>query len=313
MTIDDVIRDFATTGSTLPRGSVQWGLDHWDEAGPAFIGLLERYASGEDRSEDSREALFFAVHLLAEKAEARAFQPLCRLMRDAEACEGVLGDAITETLEGVVISTYDGDITLLKEVIEDPDADEFVRDAALGAMAYLARTGRTAESEMRSYLLYLYAEMQPQAESCVWVGWVIAIANLGYDDYAEFVERALERGFVDPGHLNLEDFRRDLRRTLDDPERMAGFASDRVEPFEDTIGTFSRWYYFTDKYKKDQARWAVERATRERLAELNTGQPYLNHQRKLGRNDPCPCGSGKKYKKCCLGEQSGPIPLSAAQ
>ena len=21
---------------------------------------------------------------------------------------------------------------------------------------------------------------------------------------------------------------------------------------------------------------------------------------KVGRNDPCPCGSGKKYKKCCL-------------
>jgi hypothetical protein len=23
---------------------------------------------------------------------------------------------------------------------------------------------------------------------------------------------------------------------------------------------------------------------------------------KIGRNDPCPCGSGKKYKKCCLSE-----------
>ena len=22
----------------------------------------------------------------------------------------------------------------------------------------------------------------------------------------------------------------------------------------------------------------------------------------IGRNDPCPCGSGKKYKKCCLAE-----------
>ncbi|WP_320041797.1 SEC-C metal-binding domain-containing protein [uncultured Desulfobacter sp.] len=22
---------------------------------------------------------------------------------------------------------------------------------------------------------------------------------------------------------------------------------------------------------------------------------------KIGRNTPCPCGSGKKYKKCCLG------------
>jgi uncharacterized protein YecA (UPF0149 family) len=21
--------------------------------------------------------------------------------------------------------------------------------------------------------------------------------------------------------------------------------------------------------------------------------------KKVGRNDPCPCGSGKKYKKCC--------------
>jgi uncharacterized protein YchJ len=24
--------------------------------------------------------------------------------------------------------------------------------------------------------------------------------------------------------------------------------------------------------------------------------------KKVGRNDPCPCGSGKKYKKCCLGK-----------
>ena len=24
---------------------------------------------------------------------------------------------------------------------------------------------------------------------------------------------------------------------------------------------------------------------------------------KIGRNDPCPCGSGKKYKKCCMGKE----------
>lgn len=29
------------------------------------------------------------------------------------------------------------------------------------------------------------------------------------------------------------------------------------------------------------------------------GQPYRREQPKVGRNDPCPCGSGKKYKKCC--------------
>ena len=26
-------------------------------------------------------------------------------------------------------------------------------------------------------------------------------------------------------------------------------------------------------------------------------------QKKVGRNDPCPCGSGKKYKKCCGREE----------
>jgi len=29
---------------------------------------------------------------------------------------------------------------------------------------------------------------------------------------------------------------------------------------------------------------------------------------KMGRNDPCPCGSGLKYKKCCLGKNDGPAP-----
>lgn len=27
---------------------------------------------------------------------------------------------------------------------------------------------------------------------------------------------------------------------------------------------------------------------------------FLNSNRKIGRNEKCPCGSGKKYKKCCL-------------
>jgi uncharacterized protein len=31
------------------------------------------------------------------------------------------------------------------------------------------------------------------------------------------------------------------------------------------------------------------------------GQPFMRGTPKIGRNEPCPCGSGKKYKKCCLG------------
>ncbi|MCA9105298.1 MAG: SEC-C domain-containing protein [Planctomycetales bacterium] len=32
-------------------------------------------------------------------------------------------------------------------------------------------------------------------------------------------------------------------------------------------------------------------------------EPIRNVQPKVGRNDPCPCGSGKKYKQCCLKSQ----------
>jgi preprotein translocase subunit SecA len=37
----------------------------------------------------------------------------------------------------------------------------------------------------------------------------------------------------------------------------------------------------------------------EAVAERDEGtkpEPICNHQEKVGRNDPCPCGSGKKYK-----------------
>ena len=30
--------------------------------------------------------------------------------------------------------------------------------------------------------------------------------------------------------------------------------------------------------------------------------PVRRTGRKIGRNEPCPCGSGKKFKKCCMGK-----------
>ncbi|MCB9481696.1 MAG: YchJ family protein [Desulfobacteraceae bacterium] len=29
-------------------------------------------------------------------------------------------------------------------------------------------------------------------------------------------------------------------------------------------------------------------------------ETYVREDKKIGRNEPCPCGSGKKYKKCCM-------------
>jgi hypothetical protein len=53
-----------------------------------------------------------------------------------------------------------------------------------------------------------------------------------------------------------------------------------------------------DVLPKEAARWLASGYTATRAAP------------KVGRNDPCPCGSGKKYKKCCEGK---PVPAGAGE
>jgi hypothetical protein len=46
--------------------------------------------------------------------------------------------------------------------------------------------------------------------------------------------------------------------------------------------------------------WGYNGATPNELFSMKSGKlPYKNPERRIGRNDPCPCGSGKKYKHCC--------------
>ena len=33
--------------------------------------------------------------------------------------------------------------------------------------------------------------------------------------------------------------------------------------------------------------------------DVDNSKPFKRESDKIGRNDPCPCGSGKKYKNCC--------------
>ena len=37
----------------------------------------------------------------------------------------------------------------------------------------------------------------------------------------------------------------------------------------------------------------------KRLYKEQQESTTIRKEKKIGRNDPCPCGSGKKYKKCC--------------
>lgn len=56
-----------------------------------------------------------------------------------------------------------------------------------------------------------------------------------------------------------------------------------------------------EKLAPDLIAFSVEELHRARLAQANPDPASANENHpKVGRNDPCPCGSGKKFKKCCL-------------
>ncbi len=57
---------------------------------------------------------------------------------------------------------------------------------------------------------------------------------------------------------------------------------------------------FKDEIKKE------EKKMQKQVGITNSSYTVLSARPKVGRNDPCPCGSGKKYKKCCLNSVSPP-------
>jgi len=47
------------------------------------------------------------------------------------------------------------------------------------------------------------------------------------------------------------------------------------------------------EFKKEDGKWYFSKG------EFVPQKQFIRTDPKIGRNDPCPCGSGKKYKKCC--------------
>ena len=305
MNVDDVIREFAEVDGVLPKDSMRWALDHWDVAADRFIDLLTGCADGTDRNDETIRALFFVIFLLGERRETRAFPVLCRLLQDNELSADILGDAITQSLTQILIGTYDGNADALKSVIESATADEYARAGALEAMAYLTRTGAFTDEEMRAYLRHLLAEMQPRVESIIWLSWAFVASNLGYEDMAGDVEELMKCDLIDPLEMPMDDFHRHVRLAREDADGMAGFRRDRIGPLTDSIAMLSTWYGFSEAYRSARAEALAEAAACSELDEETprwswSYEPAVNPLRHVGRNDPCPCGSGLKYKKCCL-------------
>ena len=282
-TAQDAIRAFADAYDEPPNAALMWSLAHWNEAAPEFLALLEAYAAGAGDPNLEIDALFFIVHLCGDRGEKRAFRPLCQIMLDEERLIEILGDVATvETLKGVLIKCFDGDAAPLRTVIESTDAESITRGEALLALAWLARDGRYPEQAFRDYIGQLFREMQPAEPDYVWYNLVVTAAVLGYQEFALTSARLIKDGLVPEEWLTAAELP-DLL-AAGDPAGKAGLEAEEVVPFDHVITALADWPWDDDFDDEEEA----------------VQEPLINPLRHVGRNDPCPCGSGKKFKNCHL-------------
>jgi hypothetical protein len=279
MIFDEVID--ALTDGPEPLVALAQLLDQWGEFGPPCLAMVSAYLDGTDRSERTERALFFLVHALAEKGETRVFAGLCHLLSDGETADLLFGDATAVTIPSVLINLFDGDPAPLQRLIETANGDESLRGDGLLVLAYLTRTKRLSDAWMMQYLTDLPARLQPPEEHFVWFGWARAVAALGYAGLAAQVESVIGHGLIPPDLLTSRDFWDDLRESQADPGGLSARCWDGIGPLDDAVAALQAF----DSEPGDPE---------------PVQQPIVNPLRHIGRNDPCPCGSGRKYKKCCL-------------
>lgn len=281
----DAILHGLTHAEGLPRAALEAASVRRAELVPRFLEILEAHLAEPPEVAEPPASLFFIFHLFGAWRETAAYRPLARLLaRPPEEVQAILGDGETVTSYRVMASVCDGDPQPLFDLIENSDLDEFLRAVMCDALALAVLHDRLDREPVARFLRDGFNNLEPQAEDYVWCGWQGAIARLGLAELSPLVKKAFDRGFLDPTWLEYRHFERDLA------DAQAGrFEDGRAVLFGDVVAELSEWASFspTPQPREPEYEW---------LPNL----PLINLNRGVGRNDPCPCGSGRKFKKCCL-------------
>jgi len=118
-----------------------------------------------------------------------------------------------------------------------------------------------------------------------------------------FLSAACAGRGIEPEDLEEPDVKAALLGTV---ARLALPAEVRPE-VPGLCGTFLASLEAEGRVGGGRAMGAFVRALKEPYLEASSGKmkPIVRAGSKIGRNDPCPCGSGKKYKKCCMCDGMG--------
>ncbi|GAB4292727.1 MAG: hypothetical protein Kow0096_07880 [Thiohalomonadaceae bacterium] len=181
----------------------------------------------------------------------------------------------------------------LRAIAEDWERDVFLRVHAAETVHYLAqRQGAEQGEAALDWIAGLASDEQQEADSRLPFGF--NLLNFPRERHRPVLERlvTLQQGYI-------KDF--------DGDDIAYAFAKDKDTPGWERFA--DPWqFYDPAQIEARQRRWAKESSYSMPPPDdtlLDWSEPYVRDEPKIGRNEPCPCGSGKKYKKCCLGKERG--------
>jgi len=249
----------------------------------------------------------YAMTLLGEFREPKAYPEIVNLFTrpgQSSLAAELTGDVVSEHLGRILASVCAGDTSLIKQMIENPENDEFVRWAGLIALLTLMANGQLSRDELVAYFRFLFANLEREP-SDVWTGLVDSCLQIWPGDLEDEIATALKEYLADNSVTDVETISEASRGGLE--KAMAAFGKDRnYTLIGDTVAELERWDCFNERpLSKELPVFAPDEPRRrmggtEPIPRLEPVKPIVSKP-KVGRNDPCPCGSGKKFKKCCGG------------
>ncbi len=290
----DALRPFA---SKVPTDALDYVRAHWDEAEPVFLAEIAKKLETPAEADD--DALFlYAIHLCTEMRCAKAFPFFVRIARLPNLLlDNVMGDILTETFPQMLTRTCNGRVSDIKALVEDPTLNDYSRGSALHALMGLVADEELDQAALSGYCLELLSDRLERRASNAWDTAIDVACELRTPGALPLIKAAYERRLANPQMADLDyavgKFNRSQDVTL---ERIR----KEVRPFRSTEAEMS---FFVGGWGRD----ADDGDDLELLSVLDEREKTFRSPRepgpRVGRNAPCPCGSGKKYKKCCLDRQ----------
>ena len=77
-------------------------------------------------------------------------------------------------------------------------------------------------------------------------------------------------------------------------DTVVSLAFDKEKLYKNMVAAKADWLYELPQWKEIYSEEELKKLYKEQKESTT-----IRKGKKVGRNDPCPCGSGKKYKKCC--------------